>query len=240
MFCKSFAAPSATAWRTYGGPSGRVATVLTPLDPHRPISRVRGRRLPHWAQEGSAVFFTFRLADALPAVLLRRWERWRHRLLLRHGVDPQAIQWQNRLRDASPEAASRFQRRRSLAMLAAMDRGHGACVLRNPWASKVVLEALLHHNGSKLDVAAAVVMPNHAHGVAAARPGHDLRQTLTQARRYAAGRINTRLGRSGSLWQREGFDRLIRNAEAYERALRYIRDNPKRLPAGSFRLWEAP
>jgi hypothetical protein len=34
------------------------------------------------------------------------------------------------------------------------------------------------------------------------------------------------LGRSGSLWQEESFDRLIRDADHYGRVVRYIAKNP--------------
>ena len=186
------------------------------------------------------MFFAFRLADALPKAFLDRWEAWRTRLSLRHGVDPQAMDWPNRLRNASPQALAAYRRRRSLGMLAALDRGHGSCVLREPRAADAVIEALRHPDGVKWDLAVALVMPNHVHGIAAARPGFALPATLAHAKRYSTGVINRGLGRTGRLWQREGFDHLIRNAAAYERTLAYIRANPRKLPPGSFRLWEAP
>ena len=81
-------------------------------------------------------------------------------------------------------------------------------------------------------------MPNHVHGLAAARPGFALSDTLRHVKHYTAHRINQRLGRSGQLWQHESFDRLVRNAAAYDRAAEYIRENPRKLAPGTFRLWE--
>ena len=212
--------------------------MLPTLDPTMPIDRTTGRRLPHWAQEGTAVFFTFRLADSLPQSFLKRWEAFRHRLLLRHGVDPDAAAWANRLRDASPEAAAAYQRRRSLALLAALDRGHGGCVLQHDWASRMVLDAIRFFDGTRWSLGPLVVMPNHVHGIAAALPGCALAETLHRVKHFTARRINQRLEQTGKLWQHESFDRLVRNAAAYERAADYIRNNPRKLRAGTYRLWE--
>ena len=203
-----------------------------------PIERRTGRRLPHWAQDGSAIFYSFRLADSLPQVFLDRWEGFRFRLLRRHGLDPQAAGWINRLRDASPEAAAMYQRRRSLGLLAALDRGHGSCVLEQGWASEIVLNALRFYDGLRWEAGPIVVMPNHVHGLAAALPGAAFAETLRRVKHYTARLINERLGTSGKLWQHESFDRLVRNAAAYERSVDYIRQNPRKLRAGTFRLWE--
>jgi len=43
---------------------------------------------------------------------------------------------------------------------------------------------------------------------------------------YIARFGNQLLGRSGDFWQRECFDRFIRNEEHYRNAVRYIEGNP--------------
>jgi hypothetical protein len=55
------------------------------LDPDRPIDR-RLRNLPHWQQEGTFTFVTFRLADSIPASAMRRWREDRGRWLEARGV----------------------------------------------------------------------------------------------------------------------------------------------------------
>jgi hypothetical protein len=42
----------------------------------------------------------------------------------------------------------------------------------------------------------------------------------------SAHRINKELGRTGSVWQPDYFDRYIRDAKHYQSALRYIESNP--------------
>ncbi len=45
-------------------------------------------------------------------------------------------------------------------------------------------------------------------------------------KRYSAHRINGCLGRTGTLWARDYFDRYIRDESHFNRALAYIRNNP--------------
>ena len=58
---------------------------------------------------------------------------------------------------------------------------------------------------------------------------------------FTARQINKLLGRSGGFWQRDYFDRLIRDEKHFGNCVRYIRRNPEktRLNAGEFVLWES-
>jgi putative transposase len=49
------------------------------------------------------------------------------------------------------------------------------------------------------------------------------------------------LGRSGNLWQRDYFDRLVRDENHFANCLRYIRRNPEkaRLPKGQYILYQS-
>jgi hypothetical protein len=53
---------------------------------------------------------------------------------------------------------------------------------------------------------------------------------------------NALLGRSGTLWQAESFDRIIRDEEHLYRCMRYIGRNPRTagLAGGQFRTWVRP
>ena len=59
--------------------------------------------------------------------------------------------------------------------------------------------------------------------------------------RYSAIGINLRMGRDGTLWQRDYFDRLIRNWQHMIRVARYIRRNPGKgnVPDGQYTLHES-
>ncbi len=52
---------------------------------------------------------------------------------------------------------------------------------------------------------------------------------------YTARMANRILGRTGAFWQREYYDRLIRNENEFERAVRYVLENPVR---AGLKNWE--
>jgi len=58
---------------------------------------------------------------------------------------------------------------------------------------------------------------------------------------FSARRINSLLGSSGSLWQRDYFDRLVRDEQHFANCVRYIRGNPQKagLSDGGYILYES-
>src|SRR5690242_11737058 len=55
-----------------------------------------------------------------------------------------------------------------------LDRGHGACHLRNPAIAKMVADALRHFDEERYRLLTWCIMPNHVHVVARLFPGHTL------------------------------------------------------------------
>ncbi len=60
-------------------------------------------------------------------------------------------------------------------------------------------------------------------------------------KRQSAVRINRLTDSTGALWQRDYFDRLVRNEQHFARCVRYIRSNPEkaRLRPGEYILYES-
>jgi REP element-mobilizing transposase RayT len=58
---------------------------------------------------------------------------------------------------------------------------------------------------------------------------------------FTARQINKLLGRSGNFWQRDYFDRLIRDEKHFANCVRYIRRNPQkaRLSQEQSIVWES-
>ena len=69
-------------------------------------------------------------------------------------------------------------------------------------------------------------MPNHVHVVVRLLPGNKLADVVHSWKSFTAKRANELLGRSGSFWQREYYDHLIRDEQELERAMRYVSENP--------------
>ena len=56
--------------------------------------------------------------------------------------------------------------------------------------------------------------------------GHSLSNIMQTVKSVSAHRINKELGRKGAVWQPDYFDRYIRDAKHYQKALQYIHSNP--------------
>ena len=105
-----------------------------------------------------------------------------------------------------------------------LDAGYGTCILRKYAA--VVGDAIRHFDGVRYELHAWCVMPNHVHVLFHLAIGRDLNRILHSWKSYTAHRIGF-----GVIWQREYFDRVMRNDEEIVEKATYIRSNPsKRWP----------
>jgi REP element-mobilizing transposase RayT len=111
--------------------------------------------------------------------------------------------------------------------------GHGACLLRDPRVAELVQRAFWHYDGARYRLLAWVVMPNHVHTLIEVWQT-PLGRILKDWKSYTAKEANKLLGRKGTFWEDDFFDRYIRDEDHYRRAVRYIEDNP--VKAGLVRL----
>ena len=99
-----------------------------------------------------------------------------------------------------------------------------------PAARTIALKHCLFENNRKIELYAAVIMPNHVHllfTVLEADEGEpfSLAEIMKGVKGVSARNINQLLGRKGSLWQDESFDRIMR-AREFEFKRNYIIANP--------------
>ncbi len=176
--------------------------------------RFTANRLPHWQQDGAVYFVTFRLADAVPYNLRTRWESEREAWL---RVHPQP--W-------SADVERQYHERFSGAIERWLDAGHGSCILRRRDCAEIVAEGVRHFDGERLAIISSVVMPNHVHALFVQNVNWPLETLLRSWKSFTSRKINALLDRDGSLWQRDYFDRLVRDEKHFANCVRYIRKNP--------------
>jgi REP element-mobilizing transposase RayT len=82
------------------------------------------------------------------------------------------------------------------------------------------------------------VLPNHVHVLTRVRGG-SIGSVMQRWKGASAHAINQLRGVRGGLWQREYFDRYIRDDAGWVSAGRYLRENPQRadLREGEYGLW---
>jgi len=99
-----------------------------------------------------------------------------------------------------------------------------------PAARSIALRHCLFENGRKIELHAAVIVPNHAHLLFTALEGnqaepYSLAEIMKGIKVVSARNINKLLKRKGQLWQDESFDRIMR-AKEFEFKKNYIIANP--------------
>jgi len=102
----------------------------------------------------------------------------------------------------------------------------GSCVLKMPCAAKIVQDAILYFEGERYYLSAWCIMPNHVHVIAAPINGFNLSQITHSWKSFTANKINRLLNKTGSFWDRESFDHLIRSYDDWIKSIEYIKENP--------------
>jgi putative DNA methylase len=159
--------------------------------------------LPHFDGGELAQFITFRLYDSLPREVLIRWK---DELKLEKSAEFESV-----------------MRRRADASL---DHGHGHCYLRDQRIATMVQGAVLFHDPDKYRLIAWVVMPNHVHMLCTPRQGQSLAGIMHSVKSFTSSEANKMLNRSGRFWQKEYFDRYVRNTRQFAKTVSYIENNP--------------
>ena len=159
--------------------------------------------LPHFDGGEREQTVTFRLFDSMPQEVLERWKEELAHL---------------------PSADYDLERRKRID--AYLDRGYGSCYLREDRIAKMVQEALLHFDGERYVLHAWVVMLNHVHVLFTPKTGHEMSEIAHAWKSFTAHEGNKALQREGEFWQREPFDRYIRDEKHFTNAVAYIENNP--------------
>ncbi len=162
---------------------------------------------PHWDAPGAIQFITFRLADSLPQSVL-------------HDLNKQAKALPRRLRTT--------YKRRDLEQW--LDAGMGCCALAHPEMALMLQNKLLRHNGTKYQLIAWCIMPNHVHVlIKPALPLSHIVQTWKSftTRWMLQHNERLKLGVPGrTLWMRDYWDRFIRDEQHLQATIDYIHQNP--------------
>ncbi len=182
--------------------------------------KIRDRgRLPHWEQDNATYFITFRLADSLPQSVLDRINSERKSIL-------DLARQQSR--PLTPSENSHLKRLGTARMLEYLDKGCGACSLRISSISESLAETLMFFDERRYRLYAWCIMPNHVHVVVQVFPAHGLPEVMHSWKSFSAKEANRILGTTGTFWQKEYYDHLIRDEAQFRRAVRYVIENPEK------------
>jgi len=159
--------------------------------------------LPHFSGEQVTQTVTFRLFDSMPQSVLDRWRQ--------------------ELKHLPKREQDRERRKRIDAYL---DQGYGSCFMKDDLIADIVQGTLLYSEGDRYRLHAWCVMPNHVHVLFTPEPGWEMGKIVHTWKSYTSHECNKVLGRSGEFWQKEPFDRYVRDENHFANAVAYIENNP--------------
>lgn len=163
----------------------------------------RRGKLPHFDGGEICQFITFRLFDSMPQNVLERWK----------------LELENEEKEV-------FEQELRKKIEGYLDSGYGSCFLKNEGVAEIVQNALFHLEGEKFKLIAWVIMPNHIHLLLKPLPNISLTTIMQSIKGFSAYQSNKLLGRKGSFWQKDYFDRYIRHEKHYWATIAYIENNP--------------
>ena len=119
--------------------------------------------------------------------------------------------------------------------------GYGSCLLKNPENAAQIEKSLFYFEDQRSQMLSFVVMPTHVHLVYISHPDWPMEKLIATWKKNSAREINRQENRRGNLWQKDYFDRLIRDRDHFIRCVRYIRNNPQKanLSSGEYSLYES-
>ena len=177
--------------------------------------------VPHFDGVDMIQHITFHLEDSLPQEAIARMQREL---------------------DVLPEEQRPKEQRQRIQNL--LDAGRGSCILRRDECAGIVQDSLLFGDGTRYRLLAWVIMPNHVH-VLIQQNGFPLAKIVQSWKRHTSREIHrlgspscTRLVVNSSrvqlgdtreirgLWQREYWDRYIRDERHFLTTKSYIEQNP--------------
>ena len=126
-------------------------------------------------------------------------------------------------------------------------------LIRDPFpdaARDLILAHCVHDHGKRIDLEAAVVMPDHVHLLLTPLADdqglpHSLPFILKLIKGVSARGVNELAGKSGPVWQEEPFDHVVRSEKSFQEKVEHLRQNPVRrglvMKPEDYRwLWLAP
>lgn len=182
------------------------------------------RHLPHVQPPGATLFVTLRLTGSIPQGILEKLGEEARRL---KGIVDQIADRQDR--DRSAYAA---ERRLFGQWDAALDAGKsGPMWLRDSRIASLVAKSCHHHDDRTYTLNAFCIMPNHVHLVCtplveATGSYHAISAIMHSLKGHTAHEANQILERTGTFWQHESYDHVIRDEDELRRIITYVLNNP--------------
>ncbi len=191
------------------------------------------RNLPHIQPLGATFFVTFRLKDSIPQARI-----WKLKQVHEENCDTILLSNNANKKELLYQEGQRFFENYDVLLDTIIS---GPTFLKNPTIANIVAEQLHRFDGSLYRLISYSIMPNHVHlliNTSIQIPEEldvrlydslefePLQNIMKKIKGPSAVFSNRVLQRSGKFWQRESYDRLIRDGKELGNVINYILQNP--------------
>ena len=166
--------------------------------------------LKHYEGESVYQLITYRQDDSLPKSVLKKIDN-----------------------EVKHEDMEKIDLKRRKLIEKYLDAGYGSCLLGIPKVAEAVIENWKFFDGVRYELISGVVMPNHVHVLVKIYPNWALGKIVWTWKKYISKFIYqenviaaSACGAPDKIWQREYWDRFIRDEDHYKSAINYILENP--------------
>lgn len=189
------------------------------------------RYLPHFQPKDGTFFVTTRLYGSLPKEALERLREEKEQA------------YRNILANSKSEeerkiAVRNLHKRHFANWDKYLDQNpNDPQWLKQPEIAQIVVEALHFWDKKSYELVCYTIMPNHFHLVIDTYEyNKPLYRIMHSLKSYTAKLANKLLHRTGTFWQEESYDHLVRNGQELYNINKYILENP--VKAGLINNWE--
>jgi putative transposase len=186
------------------------------------------RHLPHYHPQGNTFFITFRLAGTLPAEIVRGLKNEREKEL---SIISSVVN-DNDKKEKYKECQSKYFGKFDKLLDSYY---HGPIWLKDHYIAQIVYNAILFRDKKEYDLIAFTIMPNHVHilfspieikAIVENKSDTNITTILQGLKKFTAKECNKILNRSGSFWQYESYDHVVKNDKELKNITNYILNNP--------------
>ncbi len=189
------------------------------------LQRKESTHLPHWRIPGATYSVSFRLNDSIPKSALEAYKQRKEILLSKLQQHESTASSRSHLPEIlaiRTEIGSLYQQ----LIDTAQNASFGECHLAMEEIASLVESALKHFDGSRYELIAWSVMPNHVHAIVRPLGDEELGKILYSWKSFTAKEANKILRRDGAFWQPEYYDHIIRDGADFRNQVRYVLNNP--------------
>jgi putative transposase len=194
------------------------------------------RKLPHWQISGAEYFVTIRLFGSLPVHVIRELQQKRRQFLIQasknQNPDNDKIEYEKLKKKLLANLFKKYEKHLDNAET-------GPTWLKQSEVANIIKEAIHFRDQKEYDLYTYCIMSNHIHLVfrhldnvkidSSQKNLLPVTQIMKNFKSYTGLQANKYLNRTGSFWQDESFDRLIRSETELENVIRYTINNPVKI-----------